>query len=84
VILARSQREIFVPEGGSILYALREAGIDVPFNCGTGKCGVCEVDVLSGIPEHRDFVLSDEEKAANQSVMICCAGSRTPVLELDL
>ena len=82
--LARSNTSVFVAEGSTILYALREQGIEVPFNCGTGKCGVCEIDVISGIPDHRDFVLSDEEKARNQVVMICCSGSLTPELELDL
>jgi len=29
-------------------------------------------------------VLSDDERAANQSTMVCCSGSISPVLELDL
>ncbi|MFV2090456.1 MAG: 2Fe-2S iron-sulfur cluster-binding protein [Pseudomonadales bacterium] len=84
VILARSKKSIFVADGSSILYTLRKQGVDVPFNCGTGRCGVCEAAVLSGIPDHRDHVLSDAEKASNQSMMICCSGSLTSELELDL
>ncbi len=84
VILARSKREIFVPQGETILHVLRDAGVHVPSNCNNGKCGVCELDVLSGIPRHRDTVLSDEEKASNQTVIACCAGSLTPELELDI
>jgi vanillate O-demethylase ferredoxin subunit len=40
--------------------------------------------VLAGEPDHRDLLLSDEEKAANEVMMICCSGSRSPVLVLDL
>jgi ferredoxin len=84
VKLARSRKSVFVTEGSTILHALRSEGIEASFNCTAGKCGVCEVDVLSGIPDHRDHVLSDAEKAANQSIMICCSGSLTAELELDL
>ena len=83
VKLARSGTSVFVPAGGSILFSLLQAGVQVPFACGVGICGACEQNVLSGVPEHRDFVLGDEERASG-SVMICCAGSRTPALELDL
>ncbi|MYE23371.1 MAG: 2Fe-2S iron-sulfur cluster binding domain-containing protein [Gammaproteobacteria bacterium] len=83
VKLARSEATVTVPAGGSILYSLLTAGIEVPYACGVGICGACEQSVLSGTPEHRDFVLSEEEQAAGR-VLICCAGSRTPELELDL
>jgi len=84
VKLARSSKEIFVPRGGSILFALMDAGVSVPFSCGGGICGSCEQEVLSGIPEHRDFVLSDEERESNTSMMICCSGSKTEVIELNI
>ena len=83
VKLARSGTSVTVPAGGSILYSLLMAGVEVPYACGVGICGACEQNVLSGTPEHRDFVLSEEDQAAGR-VLICCAGSRTPELELDL
>ena len=82
VKLARSRLRVAVPAGGSILFALLEAGVQLPFACGVGLCGACEQRVLSGTPEHRDFVLDEEQQAAGR-VMICCAGSLTPELELD-
>jgi vanillate O-demethylase ferredoxin subunit len=36
------------------------------------------------VPAHRDFVLSAPEQAANDRMMICCSGARTPALDLDL
>ena len=83
VKLARSGKRVFVPKGGSILFELLQEDVQVPYSCGVGICGACWQRVVSGEPEHRDFVLSDEERD-NGAVMICCAGSLTPELELDL
>ena len=62
VKLARSNKSVFVKEGGSILFSLMEAGVMAPFSCGHGICGTCETTVLSGEPDHRDFVLTDSER----------------------
>ena len=61
-----------------------EAGIDVDYSCELGICGECVTRVISGIPEHRDSVLSEEEQAANDKVMICCAGCKSERLVLDM
>jgi vanillate O-demethylase ferredoxin subunit len=71
-----------VPNDKSIVAVLRENGIDVPTSCETGLCGTCRTRYLEGMPEHRDYILSDEEKI--REVLICCARSRTPMLVLDL
>ncbi len=82
--LARSGRSIHVADGQTILDALNEAGVDVRYSCRGGVCGACETRVIDGIPEHHDSILTDEERAANETVMICCAGSRSQHLVLDL
>jgi ferredoxin len=84
VELARSGVEYFIPEGETILNVLLDAGIDIDYSCELGICGACEQRVISGIPEHRDSILSEEEQAENKRVMICCAGCRTERLVLDL
>jgi ferredoxin-NADP reductase len=84
VELARSGQEFFIPEGHSILQVLLDEGIDVDYSCELGICGACEQRVISGIPEHRDSILSEEEQAENTRVMICCAGCKTDRLVLDL
>lgn len=84
VELARSGQEFFIPPGQSILQVLYDAGIDLDYSCELGICGACETRVISGIPEHRDSVLSEEDQASNTKVMICCAGSKTDRLVLDL
>ena len=84
VQLHRSGRIIAVPPGETILDVLLDAGVDVSFSCTEGVCGTCETRVIDGIPDHRDAFLSDEEKAENSKIMICCSGSKSPVLTLDL
>ncbi|MPT46957.1 MAG: oxidoreductase [Sphingobium sp.] len=82
--LAKSGKTIVVEEGETMLDALLTAGVDIGFACAEGICGTCEVKVLSGVPDHRDHFLSDEDKAANTSIMVCCSGSKTANLVLDI
>jgi tetrachlorobenzoquinone reductase len=84
VRLHRSGGTIPVPPGKTILNTLLDAGVDVDFSCAMGGCGTCETRILEGIPDHRDLYLSDEEKAQNKVIMICCSRSKSPVLVLDL
>src|SRR5260221_712319 len=84
VELARSGQEFVIPEGKSILQVLLDAGVDVDYSCELGICGACEQRVISGTPEHRDAILTEEEQASNTKVMICCAGCKSERLVLDL
>jgi vanillate O-demethylase ferredoxin subunit len=84
VRLHRSGRTLTVPAGESILDILLDAGINIAFSCTEGFCGTCETRVIDGIPDHRDDYLTDEEKAGNGKIMVCCSRSKSPVLTLDL
>ncbi|WP_426536413.1 PDR/VanB family oxidoreductase [Bradyrhizobium sp. McL0615] len=84
VRLARSNRTIVVEPGKSILDAALDAGISANYSCAEGVCGTCETRVIDGIPDHRDLFLSSEEQAANKTIMICCSGSKSGTLVLDL
>jgi tetrachlorobenzoquinone reductase len=84
VELVRSGKEFVIPEGKSILQVLLDAGVDVDYSCELGICGACEQRVISGTPEHRDAILTEEEQASNTKVMICCAGCKSERLVLDL
>lgn len=82
--LRRSGRVLAVPPGKSILDTLLEHKVSVSFSCSEGVCGSCMTTVIDGIPDHRDQFLTDEEKAGNDCMMICCSGARSPRLVLDL
>jgi ferredoxin len=83
VILHRSQRTVHVPAGRTLGSVLQEEGADVPFSCEEGSCGTCETRVLSGLPDHRDYCLSDEEKATNDRMIVCVGRALTATLVLD-
>ncbi|AOZ03296.1 oxidoreductase [Cupriavidus sp. USMAHM13] len=84
VQLARTGRSLEVPSGKTILDCLLSEGIEPPYSCQEGVCGTCEVRVLEGVPDHRDLVLSEAERATNKRMMICCSGAKSRKLILDL
>jgi vanillate O-demethylase ferredoxin subunit len=84
VMLKRSEAQVEVREGESILSALLRADIDVPYSCEEGVCGACETRVLAGQPLHRDTVRTPHEHDRRSTMMICCSGSDSPCLTLDL
>ncbi len=84
VVLQRSGRTLTVPAEVSVLDAVRGAGVEVLFSCTEGTCGTCETDVLEGTPDHRDSVLTDEEREAGETMLICVSRCRGPRLVLDL
>ena len=84
VRLERSQVEFEIPEQKSILEVLEDHGFELPFSCREGLCGTCVTNVLEGEPDHRDYVLSDEERESGKMMTICCSRSKTPSLTLDL
>ncbi|WJR76889.1 PDR/VanB family oxidoreductase [Bradyrhizobium sp. NP1] len=84
VKLAKTGKVLTIPQGGSILDALKTAGVSVDHSCTEGICGTCETKVLAGVPDHRDSVLTPAERAANNTIMVCCSGSKSEELVLDL
>lgn len=84
VELRRSGLMLAVPPDRTILQVVREAGVDVPSSCEQGVCGTCEIPLLEGEADHRDLLLSSDERAANRSMMICCSRARSKRLVLDL
>jgi vanillate O-demethylase ferredoxin subunit len=84
VTIASSGQVLEIPEGKTILDVLLEQGIYASSSCRAGVCGACEVTVLGGEPDHKDYVLSDSERASNKKMMICVSGSKSANLLLDL
>ncbi|WP_020135512.1 PDR/VanB family oxidoreductase [Streptomyces sp. 351MFTsu5.1] len=84
VELAQTGTTVTVAPDVSVLDAVRAAGVEVLFSCTEGTCGTCETDVLEGTPDHRDSVLTDEEREAGETMMICVSRCRGKRLVLDL
>jgi ferredoxin-NADP reductase len=82
--LRKSGRTFVITPEKSLLACLLEGGVDVEHSCLEGVCGTCETGVVSGIPDHRDSVLSTSEKASNKVMMVCVSGCKSERLVLDL
>jgi len=84
VELTQSELTLTIPPDRSILDVVEEAGVGVLSSCAEGTCGTCETAVLDGLPDHRDSVLTEEERRTGDCMMICVSRSCTARLVLDL
>lgn len=84
VELRSSGRVYEIPPGKSILDVLIDAGEEPLHDCKRGDCGICQTGVIEGIPDHRDYVLSDAERASNKVMQICVSRAKSKRLVLEL
>lgn len=86
VYAAASGIEFVVPPDESVLMAADFEGVVVPGDCLEGTCGSCETRVLAGKVEHRDSILSPQQRHSSETMMICVSRARPGCtrLELDL
>lgn len=73
-----------VPPGKSIIEVLEAGGVDLVYDCRRGDCGICQTDIIEGVPDHRDVVLSDSEKTEGKVMQICVSRAKSARLVLDL
>jgi vanillate O-demethylase ferredoxin subunit len=82
--LKKSAKSFIVNDGDTALAVLLRNGIDIPYTCRWGTCGSCVTRVVSGIPLHRDAVLSDSMRESNEYIALCVSRAQTPELTIDL
>ena len=82
VRLAKSGKAYEVAAHVSILDTLRRHGHALASSCESGTCGTCRCRFVEGEPDHRDLVLSDDEK--KREIMICVSRAKSPTLVLDI
>ena len=83
-VLAGDGRTVHVPAQRTLLEALEDAGLDVPYLCRQGVCGECRTGLLDGVPDHRDVYLTAAERDANTALMPCVSRCAGGPLVLDL
>lgn len=84
LVLSRSAISTTVQTHESPLEALERVGVDHPFSCRQGLCGTCEAGIIEGQADHRDSVLTAQERAEGKRFIPCisrCSGER---LVLDI
>ena len=84
VELAGTGTTLTVPPDRSVLEVLEDAGVGPLSSCREGTCGTCETGVLGGVVDHRDSLLSEDERAAHDTMFPCVSRAACPKLVLDL
>lgn len=84
VVLNRTGKTLEVGSETSLLDAIREVVPAVSFSCTEGYCGSCEVAVLEGEPDHRDEILTQDERVAGKTMFPCVSRALSPRLVLDI
>lgn len=84
VAVASSGARYLVPSDKTIVQVLAENGIAVPVSCEQGVCGTCLTGVIDGVPDHRDIVLTDEEKRRCDRMLLCVSRAHSSSITLDL
>ena len=74
--IATSSEVIFVDAHQKATEALSQAGIEINVKCSDGLCGVCATPYLRGDIEHRDYVLSKEQR--EERMILCCGRAKEP------
>lgn len=68
----------------TILSVLKENGLYIDSGCSEGICGTCITDVLEGDIDHRDEILSDDEKISNEYMCVCVSRAKSKQIVLDI
>jgi len=84
VVCRRSGITVTVPSDVSIFDALTDAGIDIDSSCLEGTCGTCETPVLEGEPDHRDHILTGNDRESAQIMYVCVSRARSRRLVLNV
>jgi ferredoxin-NADP reductase len=84
VVIASTGQRINVPKDISVLDALEAANIVVAAVCKEGICGTCECRVRAGSIDHRCQVLTEEERARQDTMMVCVSRASGSEIVLDL
>jgi vanillate O-demethylase ferredoxin subunit len=80
--LVRSGQTITVEPDQTIVRAIELSGGRVPTSCMSGLCGTCKVTYVAGDVDHRDYILSDDEKQI--CLTACVSRAKGASLSLDL
>jgi ferredoxin-NADP reductase len=84
VVCQASGVSVDVRAGESIVDALESVDIWIDTACREGICGTCETRVIEGDVDHRDSILTEQDRASGKTMMTCVSRCTSPRLVLDL
>ena len=75
--------EVTVPKNRTVLRALIEAGVDVPFSCEGGVCSTCVCQLKSGSVTMMSNMALDESEVAAGAILACQSLPTTESIEVE-
>ncbi|MET3695828.1 2Fe-2S iron-sulfur cluster-binding protein [Bacillus oleivorans] len=71
-------------EDQTLLDAFQQVGVNSPYSCKVGRCGTFELKIVEGEAEHTDSFLTDEQKAAQNTILTCVSRAKGKCIKIDL
>ncbi|MGH6988745.1 MAG: PDR/VanB family oxidoreductase [Stellaceae bacterium] len=75
---------ITIPADKTVVEALRDVGIEIPVSCEQGVCATCLTNIVAGIPDHRDLILTNQEHESGKMFTPCVSRALSDVLVIDI
>ncbi len=82
--LQKSGKSIQVGADQTIIDALLMNGVQVDYSCLQGTCGTCVCNVVDGEVDHRDGVLTEEDKTHGRKICLCVSRAKKERIILDI
>ncbi|MEM9895716.1 MAG: fatty acid desaturase [Bacteroidota bacterium] len=82
--LTKSNKSLSVAADETIIDALLKNNVKIEYSCLQGTCGSCITNISHGSIDHRDAVLSEQEKCDGKLICPCVSRAVGDKLELQL
>ncbi len=82
VTLDGKKREVTVPQGKQILFALLDEKIDAPYSCTAGACSTCMAKLTKGTTKMDACYALDDSEVEDGFILTCQAHPTSEVVEL--
>jgi vanillate monooxygenase ferredoxin subunit len=75
---------VTIPANKTVVEALRDVGIEIPVSCEQGVCATCLTNIVAGVPDHRDLILTNQEHESGKIFTPCVSRALSDILVIDI
>lgn len=83
-VTLKNGNEIWVDKKQTLLEALLQHGMNVPYSCRVGRCGTCELPVAEGEIDHYDSYLTEEQRKSQNCILTCVSRAKSDKLIIEI
>jgi vanillate monooxygenase ferredoxin subunit len=83
VEIKKTGQMVLIPKDKTVVEALRAVGIEIPVSCEQGVCATCLTNIVEGIPDHRDLILTKQEHESGKMFTPCVSRALSDILVID-